>query len=512
VVVTLEKVLHNDGPYPDPVEVTITKTATAPTDCTITPTSHSEQVQLAAGETKTVSEQFTIHCYKPSTHGPFTIDNTVSGPKDPLIVDPDMINNGPATTTLTVDAIAYADMKVVDQYVENAPTEIAPSENVPIVLDKVIRNEGPWGPVDAVTTTVVTAPTGCTVQPEVHTQQFHNLPVSVDILHHEPFVIHCYELGTYTFTFEDEVNLKEPHVRDLVPDNDSATTELAVDSVSQADIKVVSVGLVDWPAKLPLGVDTDITLEKVIHNNGLWAPVDIAIDSAATAPTGCTIIAKNVPSSISAVPVSTDQVVDDVWTIKCTEAGLKTFGFDNSIDVATPYVSDPNPANNSSHKLRSVRDDASCEADYDSDGLCDASDLCPANPDCDGDGVSDGSDNCPMVKNPTQADLDEDSIGDACDYTDSDGDGFLTAVESYVGTDPSDNCPDVVGAGDAWPLDINMDKFVTMADVNRYAGRLGAHDPPPSPNWLKRLDINMDNFITMADVNKYVGMLGKRCE
>ena len=106
-------------------------------------------------------------------------------------------------------------------------------------------------------------------------------------------------------------------------------------------------------------------------------------------------------------------------------------------------------------------------------------------------------------------DAERGGVGDACDH---DGDGLADAVELYLGTDPTDACPDN-SADDAWPLDINMDKFVTMADVNRYAGRLGSTGgpPTPSPAWLKRLDFNTDNFITMADVNKYAGKLGQKC-
>jgi len=163
------------------------------------------------------------------------------------------------------------------------------------------------------------------------------------------------------------------------------------------------------------------------------------------------------------------------------------------------------------------------QADADGDGSGDACDVCTNDPDddVDNDGICVGSgylppktgdnDNCPIVANSSQADADSDGIGDACDH--SDGDGFVDAVELYLDTDSLDACPDDL-SDDAWPLDINKDRFVTMAgDVYKYAGRLGSTGgPSPSPTWLKRLDLNMDNFITMAgDVYKFAGMLGKTC-
>jgi hypothetical protein len=95
---------------------------------------------------------------------------------------------------------------------------------------------------------------------------------------------------------------------------------------------------------------------------------------------------------------------------------------------------------------------------------------------------------------------------------DSDNDGFGDCVEAYVGTDRLDNCPDVIGSDDAWPLDINKDRYITMADVSNFSGHLGATaGPPPSPNWWPRLDLNTDGAITMADVSKYNGMIGRHC-
>ncbi|UCH86239.1 MAG: S8 family serine peptidase [Dehalococcoidia bacterium] len=168
-----------------------------------------------------------------------------------------------------------------------------------------------------------------------------------------------------------------------------------------------------------------------------------------------------------------------------------------------------------------VADPSQDGTDADSDGACDAGDVCTNDPDddADNDGICVASgylppktgdnDNCPADANPGQEDFEPDGIGDACDH--SDGDDFVDAVELYLATDPLDDCTDEIGVHDAWPLDINMDKGVTVVgDALNFRDRIGA--APGDPEWWQRLDFNMDNDITVVgDALLFAGMIGEGC-
>jgi hypothetical protein len=97
---------------------------------------------------------------------------------------------------------------------------------------------------------------------------------------------------------------------------------------------------------------------------------------------------------------------------------------------------------------------------------------------------------------------------------DTDGDTFTDDIETYLPTDCVDDCTNNPGVHDAWPLDNNVDTWVTVGgDVLPYRGRIGAWGGPPAdPNWLQRLDINADNWITVGgDVLPFRGKIGDQC-
>lgn len=68
-----------------------------------------------------------------------------------------------------------------------------------------------------------------------------------------------------------------------------------------------------------------------------------------------------------------------------------------------------------------------------------APDLTYTDEDWDQDGWLNDEDNCSDVYNPDQIDSDENGIGDACEFVDSDADGFSDDEETDAGSDPFDD-------------------------------------------------------------------------
>jgi hypothetical protein len=490
VPIMVKKTIHNNGPY-GPVDLQTVKTAVASPDCEITPDEHVEQIgNIPVSVDVTHNEPFTIHCYKPSEHT-FTFDNVLSGPKDPHITDPNSTNNK-AHTAWTVTAIATADLEIVAQRTVVWPTRIKVSEDVVVTLETDVKNNGPDGPVAATFEGWLVAPTPCTVS-DLVSEQVILADDEMKTIEQE-FTIHCGERSLHTFYFHNSITAKDPHISDAPGNNELSRVLPSVDSLAQADVKIVSQSFVGAPAEIQVSTNVDVTLRKILHNNGPYSgAVTVTINKTATAPADCSISPLSHSEDV-VLAESVDVTRDETFTIHCSKDGNYTFTVDNVVSGPKDvHTADPDMTNNSSQELLSVRDDLDSGADND------------------GDGVLNGVDNCAMGYNPAQTDTDGDGLGDACDGDDGDADVFSDAVEVYVGTDPADACPDDP-ADDAWPVDNNRSGDLSVTgDVFNYVGRIGA--TPSSPNWWQRLDLDAEGSISVTgDVFMYVGRIGQTCQ
>jgi uncharacterized repeat protein (TIGR01451 family) len=95
---------------------------------------------------------------------------------------------------------------------------------------------------------------------------------------------------------------------------------------------------------------------------------------------------------------------------------------------------------------------------------------------------------------------------------DDDCDGFTTAIENFVGTDPLVACggtalPD--GSSSTWPPDLNNDGRVNLNDVLKYAPVFNTIGP--GPPYKKRFDLNADNRINLNDILKLAPFFNQSC-
>jgi len=161
VMIDLVKVIHNNGPY-GPVDAQVDKLASADPGCDVAPTSDSVVVNDIPVSTDVVlNEAFEIQCSEPSTHS-FYFDNDVTVLTE-HVIDPDPANST-ASVQLDVNALAVADVEVIDQYFEAPPTEIDVSEEVVLTLVKVLENTG-YSPVEVEVSKTASASAGASILP-----------------------------------------------------------------------------------------------------------------------------------------------------------------------------------------------------------------------------------------------------------------------------------------------------------------------------------------------------------
>ncbi|NIM52230.1 MAG: hypothetical protein GTO22_23800, partial [Gemmatimonadales bacterium] len=166
--------------------------------------------------------------------------------------------------------------------------------DVLVTLRKTLHNNGPYDPVRVSVDASAVAPPGCTatrVAPDGGdlsvVDSLLRLPLSQSILVEEVWEVHCSGPSTHIFAFGNEVKIADEHVEDPDPSNNSRTTTWEVDVIAQADLKILSQGVVDGPSEIAVSEDVPVTLRKTLHNNGPYGPVSVSINARALTSPDC---------------------------------------------------------------------------------------------------------------------------------------------------------------------------------------------------------------------------------
>ena len=124
---------------------------------------------------------------------------------------------------------------------------------------------------------------------------------------------------------------------------------------------------------------------------------------------------------------------------------------------------------------------------------------CPGDLDC--DAVMNAADNCPNWPNPLQ-NLPPWPVP----ANDPDCDGFSTVVENSAGTNPLVHC-----GTNAWPADLNNDKYSDIFDISQMTANF-AVSVPPAPARQNIAPDPPDGYVDIFDVTRLTGVFSLRCD
>jgi len=481
--VCLRKVLRQE--QQPTLDVSVTPSVpTPPTGCTAVWQSGDLTATLPINTDVTADEIYRLNCTTPSTHS-FGFSNTVAITTGG-IVDPNRSNDLNIPVNKNIDVTAVSDMSLAQAAFENdcftalpVPFEIPQGTNYDICVVKTITNGGPYttGTVDVSFNQSGTPPAGgdCTITRTSGPTTAGISGVSGYVYEH--WRLRCNNTDTNRdFIISNAVTVTEPHVTDpdgIPGDTDQLT--VTVDVTATADAQIASWV---WPDEMPsvpgnqklvvTGVAENLVIPETLDvdpANSTYggASIGVDIDFAALISGGCALGVPTGPTSATLPMDGTPVNHSHTFSVTLNSGDSCGVSIDKTIDINTPGVGESDIGDNTAGddidlvldtdgdtvpdnygSLNDNCDDVSnpSQANLDGDALGDACD-----PDDDGDTICDpgesdasctGSDNCPRIPNTGQENQDGDAYGDVCD-SDRDGDGISNTDETACGSDPDDD-------------------------------------------------------------------------
>ena len=397
-----------------------------------------------------VDEVWTIHCTQPSTHS-FTFNNAIAV-GEPHVVDPTLGNNS-ASTPLSVDVIANADVKISGQSLVSPPALLTTGVPVDVTLRKTLHNNGGYGPANvsiANSANLSLAP-GCTATPKptnptsatLRRQRRPGGGRSVDGPVQprpaaRPSASTTPSLSP-TRTWWTTTSPTTPRRRRGTSPSSRLRPPTSYCGLTKNETPTVGIR-----------VPADETVNVIVTNGS--GPDDVAVQLSIVSPLTCPAVwlDPGFPSAVVQPPmiVGSNQLSRMSFQMSDVPPGgvlaaseMRTASVQYQVDdcLAGPHtlqiVANVNP--------KTLTDPDQIDNQCENHPVVTATDD-----DVDDDTVVNWQDNCPFVANADQANTDGDGLGDACD-DDNDNDGVPDGsdvcplrAEDPDGEDDADGCPD----------------------------------------------------------------------
>jgi hypothetical protein len=344
--VTADVTLDNNGAF-GPVNADASITLNLPPDCSTldtNPVSVQDTSLAVATPTALPQAAWSVTCTDPSTHN-FSVDATVT--PDQLHVADATPANDTASGNSNTDVTASSDIEITTQAAVTPPASAPINTDFTLTFDKTVHNNGPFTPVDADLAPVLSAPPDCTVTPDVlNPSSVSGLATSVATVVQESFTVNCSLPSNHTFTLDNTISHANVHISDATPANDTASTQVIVSLLADADLEVSSV-TVGSPASSPVATPFSVTADVTLDNNGAFGPVNADASITLNLPPDCSTPDTNpVDVQDTSLAVATPTALPQAaWSVTCTDPSTHNFSVDATVTPDQLHVADATPAN-----------------------------------------------------------------------------------------------------------------------------------------------------------------------